>query len=189
MKEVLEKYFQKTKQIIKTPKEFFKKEKPAKSFKDDLKYLLFLSVISSALILIFDFVLGYIVPTLSGQGQGPLNFAVVVYAFGVSVMGAFLSTLIFGVILHIIAKVFKGNGSFKTTLSLAIYSSSANLLMGWIPVVGVIASIYTLYILYIGGAEYHDMPSRRALIAFVIVPIVLTVLLGIVGALTVPISE
>ena len=188
MREVIENYFEKTKKIIKTPKEFFKKEKPAKNFKDDLKYLLFLSFLSSAILLIFDFVVGFIIPSLGGTFQGQLNFTVIVYAFGVSIMGAFLSTLIFGVVLHIIAKIFKGKGSFKTTLSLTIYASSANLLLGWIPFVGVFASLYTLYILSLGGQSYHDMTRRRAIIAFIVVPIILTIVLGIGGAVTAPVE-
>jgi hypothetical protein len=56
------------------------------------------------------------------------------------------------------------NAGFGATLKANCYASAASLL-AWVPVAGLLASVYVLYLTLVGLRELHSTSSARALLA------------------------
>lgn len=86
-------------------------------------------------------------------------------------MGAFIQSFL----VHIAVYVFGKRGLDKTYNAVA-YPVTAVLIWGWIPLLNIFASIYSIYLQTRGISILHDMSTGKALVA-VIWPILLSVVL------------
>jgi hypothetical protein len=92
----------------------------------------------------------------------------VIYAIPAIIMG--------GVFLHIFVFIEGGKKGSNQTLKALVYSSTPSLLFGWIPIIGVIAGMWSLVLNIIGIRELQEISTERAVLA-VIVPFILLLLL------------
>ena len=69
------------------------------------------------------------------------------------------------------------NAGFYSTLRVIVYTSATTLL-DWIPVVGLLASLYGLYLTFVGIWEMHQTTTGRAL-AVIALPVVLFVVINV----------
>lgn len=162
-------YFKRSVEIIRFPKPFLKDLKAENSIKISIRFLAFLCIVNAVLLFIFSLIL-----VMINSAQVDWGIAIpgaLLYIFITAVSG-FIITLILGVVIHLYVKLFRGKAKLAKTVQLFIYSNTPVLLLGWIPIVGSLASLYSLYILYLGGMEIHGFSKRISLIAFVIIPVI-----------------
>lgn len=102
--------------------------------------------------------------------------AVVGYIIGL------ISTFIGAAIIHLSAKLLKGNGNYAASYKAVTYSSTPSLLIGWIPFVGIIAAFYSIYVLIVGISKLHQMSMARAF-AVILIPAAIVVAIVIVSVM------
>jgi len=84
--------------------------------------------------------------------------------------------------LLVVLVVGRGHSGFGATFRIVAYSSVSSL-VGWIPFVGWIASLYRLYLATVGIREMHATSTGRALVVVLLPAIlVLVLVLVVVGA-------
>lgn len=95
-------------------------------------------------------------------------------------VGVFLTALLTHLL--VILVVGSGHSGFGATFRIVAYSSVTSL-VGWIPFVGWIASLYRLYLATVGIREMHATTTGRALLVVLLPAIlVLVLVLVVVGA-------
>lgn len=157
-------YFETGKNIIMKPAEFFKTMPVTGGYKDPLIFALITSVIMG---------LGLTVITL-GVGFLAIIFAPIAVSISV-----FLAALL----LLVCAKMVGGSGTYEATMRVASYANIVNVI-GWIPIVSIIGSIYGLWLTVVGIREIHKLTLSKAIIAVLIaiaIVFVIVVLLAIIG--------
>ena len=95
-------------------------------------------------------------------------------------VGVFLTALVTHLLVMIV--VGSGHSGFGATFRIVAYSSVTSL-VGWIPFIGWLASLYRLYLATVGIREMHGTTTGRALL-IVLLPaiLVLVLVLVLVGA-------
>ena len=91
-------------------------------------------------------------------------------------VGLFLTALVTHLL--VILVVGSGHSGFGATFRVASYSSVTSLL-GWIPFIGWLFSLYRLYLATVGIREMHSTTTGRALLV-VLLPAILILLLVVV---------
>src|SRR3712207_57368 len=95
-------------------------------------------------------------------------------------VGVFLTALLTHLL--VILVVGRGHSGFGATFRIVAYSSVTSL-VGWIPFIGWIASLYRLYLATVGIREMHATTTGRALLVVLLPAILILVLvLVVVGA-------
>jgi hypothetical protein len=103
--------------------------------------------------------------------------------------GAFLYFFIFGLIfsfigaaiLHFIAKqFFEGKAAYEGIYRVVAYAGVVNLVT-WIPVVGLFAGLYGLYLQIVGVKEVHKVTAGQAVVTVLIALAVYVILALIIG--------
>src|SRR5215211_771538 len=90
-------------------------------------------------------------------------------------------------ILHLLVMLIVGsrNSGYEGTLRVSAYSSVTSL-VSWIPVIGLIASLYGIYLAIVGIREVHNTTTGRAalvvLIPAVVVIVLALIIIALVGA-------
>lgn len=157
-----------------SPTKFFNGIKSEKGLVEAFKYYAILSLINLVVTLIEIFSgLSY----LSSYGAG-LGIATPIAVYLVGLVGSFIGAGI----LHIFISLLGGKQGFYNTYKAAIYASTPSLLLGWIPYVGVIIGIYSLYLLVKGVSILQKMTMKRAFVAAVLIPVVIAILIAAISA-------
>jgi len=97
------------------------------------------------------------------------------------IVGGLVGILIGGVILHLFVLLVGGRMGLSATLKAVIYAATPSLLFGWIPLIGIIASLWALVLEVLAIRELHEISTARAIFAIAI-PFVIVVILAIVAA-------
>jgi hypothetical protein len=69
--------------------------------------------------------------------------------------------LIFSLWTHLWVFLLGGKNGFRQTLHASLYSMTPNLLLGWIPLAGMIAPFWTLILFFFGIRELQEMSDNR----------------------------
>ena len=112
--------------------------------------------------------------------------AVVVVILAVLILAPLLVLLVLYIsaaIYHILVWIFvrPTENGFQATLRVVAYISAVDLLT-WIPVVGLLASLYGLYLAFVGIREMHETTTGRAL-AVISLPVAFFVILNVLPLL------
>ena len=180
----------KAKLVMTNPFKFFQSIK-SEGIKDAFKYLALLSLVYMVVLII-----AFSVPSLSilggAEGLAPLlgpygsatgvALAVVLY-----IMGLVLSFVSVGII-HLFVKLMKGKGDYGATYKALIYASTPSMLLGWIPYIGTIIGLYTLYLELKGVSILHKIGMGRALLAVLVIPVVVIFVLVFAVAYLLPLQ-
>jgi hypothetical protein len=78
---------------------------------------------------------------------------------------------------HVFVILFGGQKGLTQTVKTVMYASTPALLLGWIPFVSFIGSVWTVILIIIGVRENQELTTGRAVLV-VLVPLVLTVILS-----------
>lgn len=160
-----------------TPVEAFAKAKgdDAGSVLTYLAILVAIDAVLSAVVSVFLIAATPAYAKVLGGINGP------VFIFLFVLVGEFIITLIFGAWLHLWVWVFGGRNGIMETLKAAIYSSTPRLILGWIPYLGIIFSLWSLVLCVIGVRDLHGMPPVKAVLAVavaILIPLIIIVLLA-----------
>ena len=157
-------YYETGKKVLLKPNDFFKEMPITGGYKNPLIFAIITAVIMGV---------GLTIITL-GVGFLAIIFAPIAVAASI-----FLAALL----LLVCAKIVGGTGSYEATMRVASYANIVNVI-GWIPVVSVIGSLYGLFLTVLGMKEIHKLTTTKAVIAVLIaiaIIFIIVVLLAIVG--------
>ncbi|MDQ4064054.1 MAG: YIP1 family protein [Actinomycetota bacterium] len=166
--------------VVLQPANFFTGLPRQGSFLGPLVFALICIELSAVLVGLLTFigVPGGVTWLLGARGdQGFLAFVGgLVVAPIAGTVGVFLTALVTHLL--VILVVGSGHSGFGATFRIVAYSSVTSLL-GWIPFIGWIFSLYRLYLATVGIREMHGTTTGRALLV-VLLPAILVLLLVVV---------
>ena len=170
--------------VVSQPASFFAGLPREGNFLNPLVFALICIEISAILVGLLTFidVPGGVTWLFGARGdQGFLAFlAGLVLAPIAGTVGVFLTALLTHLL--VILVVGRGHSGFGATFRIVAYSSVTSL-VGWIPFIGWIASLYRLYLATVGIREMHATTTGRALLVVLLPAILILVLvLVVVGA-------
>lgn len=157
-------YFELIKGFMLSPVETFPKVRGA-DLGDSLKYFLILVVINTILSVIVGLValsamwtafnsifesLGLAVPTAAGVG-------IIVFAI-LMIFVTLLMLFIGAAWLHIFVHLLGGRKGYLETVKTIAYGSTPYLLIGWIPLIGIIGAIWSFALEILGVREFRKCP-------------------------------
>jgi hypothetical protein len=120
---------------------------------------------------------------IGSHGVGGLIGSLVATAIG-GVIGLFVVSLIAQLLVNFI--VGPQNAGFAATFRVGSYAQVVHLL-SWIPVVGVLASLYGIYLAIVGIREVHQTTTEKAALV-VLIPVVIIVVLAVLVGIVVGLS-
>jgi hypothetical protein len=167
--------FAKTKSVLVNPRLFYQNLKE-NTYKPALVYYSLWTLIR----LLISFIITFFI---SKQTNSPFIVPILIIGYFLALGVSFISALF----LHAWIKLFKGKGTYTQTYQLYIYSDTANLILGFLPIVSFIAKLYGLYMLIIGTQVVHGINKRTAIIMYLVpIAIILAIsILALVGVLTI----
>lgn len=130
------------------------------------------------------------VDPLAGAGQAPGFRELLSGLTGGNVLAAVVLVLVFFLVIlplfalvglyigagiyQLLIRLFVGrdNAGFENTLRLYAYSSGSVALLSWVPVLGILASFYGVYLAFMGIREVHGANTTRAVLV-VLLPFIL----------------
>ena len=115
---------------------------------------------------------------------GSRGFGAFLVSIILAPIGAAIGLFIGAGILHLLVMLFVGsrNSGFEGTFRVSAYSSVTSL-VSWIPIIGLIASLYGVYIAIMGIREVHSTTTgRAALVVLIPVVVIIILLVFLVGA-------
>jgi hypothetical protein len=174
--------------FILSPVETFQKVRPA-DLGDTLKYYLILLVINTVLSVIVSLVAlsavwAAVNAFLPGLGLGApalAGFGIVIFA----ILMIFISLLFLFIgagWVHLWVYLLGGRKGYMQTLKAIAYGETPALLIGWIPVIGIIGSIWSFILWIIGVRELQEMSTGRAAAAVILAVVIILIIIILVAA-------
>ncbi len=80
-------------------------------------------------------------------------------------------------LMHLGLRIFKGQGTFTQTFQVFVYSFTPTFLFGWIPILGILASIWTFILEIVGFATVHKVSRWRAFFGMILIPAIIFILI------------
>jgi len=158
--------------VIKSPSEFFEKIKWEKGIFEALKYLVILSLISVALITIFV--------SMFTRILFPFTFVETTISYLILfILASIIGSFIFSFILQFITRALTGKGEYENTYKAVVYGGTPSLLLNWLPVVNLLAALYSLYIVARGASILNEISMDRAVIAVIISIVIVFLITGL----------
>jgi hypothetical protein len=182
----LEEIIEKIKKIIFQPTEFFESIKNEPGIIEAFKFFIIVSLVYFIFALILFFVAPSILlgglfgfgPSLGLLGGLGISLPIFIYIFLI------VSTFVLAGVTHIIAILLGGKKDFSLTYKAVAYASTPSLLLGWIPFIGILANLYSLFLVIIGISKLHQVTLVRAFV-IVIMPVIILIILGFVFSLAI----
>ncbi|MCW3131862.1 MAG: YIP1 family protein [Candidatus Methanospirare jalkutatii] len=115
----------------------------------------------------FGMMLPGVMPALTGAGAA-VAFIVFIY---VLIAGA-IGVLIGGLWLHIWVYLMGGRKGLTQTFKALMYGATPSLLLGWIPFINFLASIWALIVEIIGIRQLHEISTGKAVAAVILAIII-----------------
>ncbi|RCV62954.1 hypothetical protein C5S53_16335 [Methanophagales archaeon] len=152
---------------------------------DALKYFAVILLIPAVLVAIivavgFSLILGmfsqYLPPeTLSLAAMGPL---LAVVFFIAVLVGGIIGAFIDGLWLHLWVYIVGGRKGVGQTIKAVMYGATPYCLLGWIPIVNLIAEIWMIVVEILGLRQLHEIATGKAVLAVIIailIPVIIIV--------------
>ncbi len=181
-------FFEKVKGFLLEPSKTFDATK-GENLDEAIKYYAVIAAIYSA---IFAVLLAF-VGTLFGSMMGGRNLGLLMGAgagaggavifFVLFMIFAIIGAFIGGAILHIFVYLVGGRKGIEQTIKAVMYGSTPGLLLGWIPIIGFIAAIWSLVVEIIGIRQLHELTTGKAVLSVLILIIIAVVFAMIIVAL------
>lgn len=116
---------------------------------------------------------------------GLIGFAIGIFVLFLifTIIAILLISIFFqGLFHHIFVLLVGGEGGIAQTLKACLYSTVPTLVLGWIPIINIIAAIWSIVLMILGIRELHKISTTRA-IAAVILPVVLFIMIAVMFVL------
>jgi hypothetical protein len=182
-------FFEKVKGFLLEPSKTFDATK-GENLGEAIKYYAVIAAIYSALFaILLAFVLTF-VGTLFGSMTGGRNLGmltgagaggVAIIFFVLFMIFAIIGAFVGGAILLIFVYIVGGRKGIAQTIKAVMYGSTPQLLLGWIPIIGIIAAIWSLVVEIIGIRQLHELTTGKAVLS-VLIPIIIAVILAVIVA-------
>ena len=111
------------------------------------------------------------IPGLGWLGAG-FGVLIAVMLVVMILIGGLIGLFIWGAWLHLWVWLFGGRKGYGQTVKAIAYGATPNFLLGWIPLIGFIASIWSLIVSMIGIRELHEISTGKAVGAVIIALII-----------------
>lgn len=174
-------FIEKARGFLFTPVEAFQRAR-TDSFQSAFVYYLIIIVINAILTGLVALIVGAAAPSVMGVPVTPeMGAGAGIGGFISGVIGSLIVNIIMlfvvGVIVHVFVYLLGGRRGIVETLKAFAYGDTPGQLFGWIPIVGFIAWLYSLYLWIIGIRELQEMSTSRAALAVILPVLILIVLL------------
>ncbi|WP_265582391.1 YIP1 family protein [Methanofollis aquaemaris] len=113
--------------------------------------------------------------TMSGAGAGAFVFGATISVI-TGLIGTVILFILAALLLHLFVVLLIGGNGIKETVKALAYAATPALLLGWIPLVGVLAWVWSLGLAAIGVRELHETSTGRAAVATLSLPVFALVL-------------
>jgi hypothetical protein len=175
---------QKVYKILFEPSKFFSGLKKEKSAGEAFKYFLILAIfgaVMGGISLYFfsglqmDMLSKVYNADLSPDSYSPTlvaNHVALNYILGI------IGIFILAGLLHISILIFGGKENYTKTFQMTVYAWTPIWIFGWIPLAGLIAAIYTLFLLIIGTQKVHKIAQNKVLILYALLALLYILLLA-----------
>ncbi|MDD1745542.1 MAG: YIP1 family protein [Candidatus Methanoperedens sp.] len=178
-------FYEKVKGFILEPTKTFDATKED-TLEDALKYYVGITAIFSALsAVLFAFTSTWFgsmrggFGMMSGAGTGIAGAILLfVMLLILIVIGAFIG----GAIVHIFVYIMGGRKGIAKTIIALMYGDTPYLLFGWIPLIGLIAAIWSLVLNVLGIRQFQELTTGKAILA-ILRPIIIISIIVFVAAM------
>lgn len=93
-----------------------------------------------------------------------------------------IGVFIIGAIYHIGVYIVGGKKGIEQTIKALMYGQTPGLLLGWIPIIGIIAGIWSFVLYILGIRQLQEITTGKAILA-VLIPIIIIVVLIVILAI------
>jgi hypothetical protein len=114
-----------------------------------------------------------------GAAAGPL---VAVAFFVAAVVGGIIGVFISGLWLHIWVYLVGGRNGLEQTIKAVMYGETPSLILGWMPIINLIAGIWALIVGIIGVRQLHGISTGKAVLAVILAIVIPAVIIGLLIA-------
>jgi len=161
------------------PKEFFESVKEKSIGKSTGLFF-----IASGIVLLMGLFLQIVLAGFMSGAFGGINyiggifgslfgmFSIIIYIFAF----AFASVFVFAGISHGILKLFGGEGKYLDTCNVYFFSTALAIICTIIPFIGLLAFIYSIVLMVLGFAKYHNISYGKSVVG-AIAPLIFIVLI------------
>ena len=178
-------FYEKLKGFVLEPSKTFDATKED-TLEDALKYYVGIAAIFSALsAVLFAFASTLFGSMMGGFGMMMGASAGIAGAISIFVMllilmviGAFIG----GAIVHIFVYLLGGRKGIVKTIIALMYGDTPYLLFGWIPLIGLIAAIWSLVLNVLGIRQFQELTTGKAILA-ILIPIIMMVIIVFVATI------
>ena len=143
-----------------------------------LAYLVALLLINAVFSAIVTAVVVNLMPFLAGFASGLPLPALIFFA---ALAGGFVLTLVFAAWVHLWVYIFGGRKGIMQTAVAVIYGQTPRLLLGWIPFVGFLFTLWSLVLSILGIRELQELSTLKAILVMavaVLIPVILIILIA-----------
>jgi hypothetical protein len=151
-KQIWEEFFATWKEIVTRPEKFFAKWDPNEEWGKVLKFCVICGLVAG--------VITTVLTLFSGIAS------LILYPIFI-----LIGTVIGGVILFVCFKLVGGKGEIEPTIKMMGYTQAVSVVSMGIPIVGIFAALYQLWLLVVGGRKVHQLDTSHAAVA-VVIPVV-----------------
>ncbi len=160
------------------PRNSFDAEKDT-NLNEAFKYLLVLAVITAVLgaivsAFLMTFAYTFIPPEAIGFTNPVLIF---VTSLVMSYVGAVVASFIWGLWLHLWTYVMGAKNGLVQTMKSVFYGGTPNYMLGWIPIINLIAAIWSFVLTGMGLMRFHGITGIKAALA-IIIALVIPLVIG-----------
>ncbi|MBI4018805.1 MAG: YIP1 family protein [Candidatus Aenigmarchaeota archaeon] len=167
------------KTVLTNPEKFFNSVKREEALGQPVKYLIITSLVSTIASIILINIAADMVsynPTyqmfLGGMGAMAI---VLLWILGI------LLSFVGAAVMHVFVYLFGGRNGYTETYKATAYGSTAKNLFGWVPYIGFLAGLYSLYLTIKGLSVLQNISMGRAA-AVILVPLLLALIIGFIIA-------
>ncbi|WP_209630377.1 YIP1 family protein [Methanofollis sp. W23] len=113
-----------------------------------------------------------------GMGAG-IGVATVIVAIIAVIVAGIIGIFIAGLILHLFVLLLIGGNGVGQSIKAMAYGATPGMLLGWIPIVNLLAGLWSVVLYILGVRELHETTTGRAAAA-VLLPVIIIFILGFV---------
>ncbi|MFB6088161.1 MAG: YIP1 family protein [Candidatus Aenigmatarchaeota archaeon] len=160
--EFLKDVWNKIRNVVLNPSDFFEEIEEEKNNRYPLIYLIIIEIVP-AIFSYFILMLNISPISMGLRSYEAVSGIFVIFLVFFNYFVGIIENIISAVVIHIFCVLLDGSGDFNASFKSIIYGATPSILAGWIPIVGIIAFLDSIYLQVKGISELHDVSMLRAL--------------------------
>ncbi|MFQ6063356.1 MAG: YIP1 family protein [Methanosarcinales archaeon] len=174
-------YLEKVKGFMFSPSESFNRVMPD-TLKDAFKYyivfLIIYAILQSITLSAFlttkslhTSIFGPLMQLIGNDHEAILAIMMFITIMVFGIIGIFIT----GIWLHFCVYMAGGRMGIEQTIKALMYGITPYFILGWIPVIGIIAGIWSIVVEIIGVQQLHDLSTGKAVVAYILAIFILII--------------